>query len=165
MNETYVECMVARKKSPLAPVLKVVVWAIVVLLFLIGMAKFIFFILAIAAGIVAYLFLPQLDIEYEYLYLDREITIDKVIAKQKRKRVRTIELNKMEIFAPYSSHELDSYKSRNVKTADYSSNFPDAKPYAIVYHDQNSEEMILLEPNQEMIKAVKMVYPRKVVEY
>jgi len=165
MNETYVECMVAKKKSPLVPVLRIVIWAIVILLFMIGMANMIFFIVAIVAAILAYIFLPQLDIEYEYLYLDREISIDKVLAKQKRKHVRTIDLNKMELIAPYTSHELDSYKNRNIKVADFSSGDAEAKPYAIVYHDQNQDELILLEPNAEMLKAIKMIYPRKVVEY
>ena len=114
----------------------------------------------VAIGFVA----DMWNLEYEYLYLDREISIDKILSKQKRKKVRTLELSKMEFICPKNSHQLDPYKARNVKTADFSSKDPEARVWALLYKDQNSEEIILLEANDEMIKAIKSVYPRKVIE-
>ena len=60
------------------------------------------------------------EVEFEYLYIGREITIDKIMGKSTRKRVGTYDISSMEIFAPYISHRLDAYKSRKVEEKDYS---------------------------------------------
>ena len=36
---------------------------------------------------------------------------------------------------------------------------------AIIIHDDNSECMVIIEPNDELKQAIKTVFPRKVVEY
>lgn len=168
MNEAYVEHMVARKQNPLAKVLKVACIALAVLLCAIAFTIATLWYLLIPAvllGIVAYFFIPRLDVEFEYLYLDKEITIDKIFSKDTRKRAMVVDLNKMEFMAPYSSHELDSYKSRKVAEKDFSSREADSKPYAIVYHDASGDELILIEPNDEMLKLIRQVFPRKVLGY
>ncbi|NLG04069.1 MAG: hypothetical protein GX567_09625 [Clostridia bacterium] len=166
MNDSYVECMVPRKSSPFSGLIKVLVYAltaICVLLAVMGLP--ILFIPAIALGLVIYFLLPGLSVEYEYLYLDKEISIDKVLNKQKRKRVRVLDLNKMELLAPDTSHELDSYKSRRIKIQDYSSGNPENKKHIMVYNGGNGTELICLEPNAAMIKCIKTVSPRKIFEY
>ena len=55
------------------------------------------------------------DLEYEYLYLDKELSVDKIMAKSKRKRVGTYSLDRMEVFAPVYSYHLDNFKNRQVK--------------------------------------------------
>ena len=166
MNDTYVECMVARKSSPLKGVLKYVIYILAVISGLSTLMGYIIFLVPLVIfGLLAWFVVPGFDLEYEYLYLDREISIDKIMSKQKRKRVRTLELNKMEKMCPINSHELDSYKSRNVKVSDYSSGTDGAKVWVIVYTGKDGEELVWIEPNEEMLKAVKSVYPRKVIEY
>lgn len=167
MNEAYVEYMVARKQNPLTKVLRIVVIALAVLLCAAGLylMNFIFLIPAVLLGIVAYFFLPRLDVEFEYLYLDKEITIDKIFSKQSRKRAMVLDLNKMEMMAPVSSHVFDPYRSRKVSEKDYSSGLPDAKRYGIVYHEGSDDKIIIIEPNAEMLKAIRTVFPRKVSDY
>lgn len=163
MSETYVECMVARKPSMLLTVLKYVFIGLCVFS---GLAAFaygfpIFLIIAILFGVIAYFINGRSSVEYEYLYLDKEITIDKVMNKAKRKRVAVYEVDKMEIFAPINSHQLDSYKHRTAKEIDYSSgvaNQPDRR-FVFFY---NGVEKIIIEPNPELVKAVKTIAPRKV---
>ncbi len=166
MNDSYVECMVARKSSPLMGVLKYIIY-ILTGVSVIGVVAgyYIFIVTLIIFGLLAYFAVPNFELEFEYLYLDREISIDKIMSKQKRKKVRTIELSKMEYLCPINSHQLDQYKARNVKMSDYSSKDENARIWVIVYKDQNTEELIGIEPNEEMLKAVKNVYPRKVIEY
>lgn len=167
MNEAYVEHMVARKQNPLAKVLKgaAIVLAVILCAFGFITMNFLYLIPAVILGIVVYFFIPRLDLEFEYLYLDKEITIDKIFSKENRKRAMVVDLNKMEFMALYTSHELDSYKSRKVPIKDFSSGEADAKPYAIVYHDASGDELILIEPNDEMLKLIRQVFPRKVMDY
>ena len=47
--------------------------------------------------------LPLTDIEYEYSYCDKEISVDKIMGKEKRKNLATYQLEKMELLAPSNS--------------------------------------------------------------
>lgn len=160
VSETYVECLVARKPSFVIRVLKAVLIMLTAFFVLVGVAFIPGFLLAIATGVGAYFSHMNADVEYEYLYLDKEISIDKVMAKSKRKRVAVYDVERMEILAPVKSYHLDSYKNRELKTVDYSSGLnDDNRTYMMVYE---GSVKILLEPSAEMVKAIRMVAPRKV---
>ncbi len=166
MNESYVECMVARKSSSMMSVLKYIIYILTGLSAVGFLASYwIFIVPLIIFGLIAFFVVPGFDLEFEYLYVDRELTIDKIMSKQKRKTVRNLELSKMEYICPINSHQLDPYKSRNLKISDYSSKNPDAKVWVIVYKEKTDEELIGIEPNDELLKAIKSIYPRKVIEY
>ena len=165
MNDTYVEVMVARKKNPLLGVARYILYALAIICFIMSFGSGLFLIGTVVFAAVAYFFLPRLDIEYEYLYLDKEISIDKIMSKEKRKHVYTVDLNKMEIIAPANSHELDSHKARGAKVYDFTSGCEDARVYSIVYAS-GGEGVVLVnfEPNEEMLRAIRTVFPRKVLE-
>ncbi len=166
MNDTYVEVMVARKNIPLLDVGKVLLYILAVLCLIMGiLTSAVFFIGAAAFAAVAYFVIPMFDLEYEYLYIDKEVSIDKIMSKEKRKHVLTLDLNGMEVMAPVRSHELDSYRARNLKTYDFTSNTEDAKVYAIACANGNEGTVLVnIEPNEEMLRAIKNVFPRKVME-
>ena len=161
MNESYVECLVARRPSGGMKALKVLLIVVTVIGILGGMIAFPLLIVAVAAAVGAYFASLYSSLEYEYLYVDKEISVDKILNKSKRKKAEKFELDRMEIFAPVNSWHLDTYKNRQFKTTDYSSGVagqPDRR-YAMIY---NGERKILFEPNQEMVKAMQAVAPRKV---
>lgn len=162
MSDVYVECLVQAKSSALGKLLKYLLIAITVVLGIMCLAGRLIVILgAVAAGVGAYFVHLNTDIEYEYLYLDKELTIDKVMAKTKRKRVGTYQLERVEIFAPIKSYHLDNYKNRDVKVLDYSIGEelqPDRR-YALYYEGGIK---LILSPSEEFIKAMKNVSPRKV---
>lgn len=161
MSETYVECLVARKASAPKKFLKILLIMLTVCFLLIGTLFLPALIVAIATGVGAYFAYLQADIEYEYLYLDKEISVDKVMAKSRRKKGATYSLEQMEIMAPLNSHRLDSYKNRNLKTFDYSSGIADQpeKRYMMIC---NGDTKVILEPSEAMLRAIKNVAPRKV---
>ena len=162
MSESYIEVMVSRKPSGIMLFLKYLLIGLAVVAFLGSFVLGnILIILAIAFGVGAYFVGMYANIEYEYLYLDKEITIDKVMNKSKRKRVGTYQVDKMEILAPLNSYHLDSYRNRQVKELDYSSGVASQpeKRYAFYYEGSLK---VIIEPNDEFIKLVKNVAPRKV---
>lgn len=166
MNDTYVECLVPHKKSPLAGFFKVAMYALGTIMFVLGLIGYLYaFIPAVIFVLLAHFVSPMFDIEYEYLYLDKSISIDKVLAREKRKHVTDIDLNKMEIMAVYNSHELDSYKANNTPYKEYGSACEDARVYVIVVADSEGRRMVGIEPNEAMLSAIKTVFPRKVIEY
>lgn len=164
MSETYVECLIKAKEKSSAKFLKMVLIVLTVLLLFVSFMTIfgmIAFIAAVITGVGAYLINMFSDLEYEYLYLDRELTIDKVMAKTKRKRVITLSVDRIEIFAPIKSYHLDSYKNRTVKVKDFSigEELQPDKRYALYYE---GGEKIILSPSDELVKAIRTIAPRKV---
>ena len=49
-----------------------------------------------AAGIGAYFTSLNASVEFEYLYVDKEISVDKILNKTKRKKVEKFETESME---------------------------------------------------------------------
>lgn len=163
MSETYVECLIKAKSDTKAQLLKILLIALTVIFAFLGFAaaKWYMTILAIACGVGAYFVGVNNDVEYEYLYLDRELVIDKVLAKTRRKRVGTYSLDRIEIFAPIKSYHLDNYRNRNANVKDYSIG-EELKPdrrYVLYYE---GGEKLILSPSEELVKAMKNVAPRKV---
>lgn len=162
MSETYVECLVKAKSNTGLKLLKYLLiglTAVFVVLMLAGVLLAIIF--GAITGVAAYFVTLYSDLEYEYLYLDRELVIDKIMAKSKRKRVASYQLERMEVMAPFHSHRLDSYKGRQVKVKDYSIG-EELKPdlrYAVYYE---GGEKLILSPSEEMVKAIHNAAPRKV---
>ena len=120
--------------------------------------------IALLMGVAAYFITMNANLEYEYLYVDKELSVDKVMNKSRRKRIATFDIGKVEIMAPIKSHQLDSYQNRNYKAVDYSSweeKQPDGR--YVFYYD--GQQKVIFEPNEEMIKAILNVAPRKVFKY
>lgn len=161
MSESYVECLVKQKQSGMARFFKVF---LIVLTVILAIAMFVIpfaFLFALAAGFGAYAVNLFTDLEFEYLYLDRELVVDKVMAKTRRKRVATYSVDRIEVLAPIKSYHLDNFKNRNVKAKDYSIG-EELKPdrrYVMYYE---GGEKIILSPTEEMIKVMKNVAPRKI---
>lgn len=162
MGDTYVEWMVKKDTSIGMQILKIVLIVIALIAALLAMIGLIpAFILAIAAGIGAYIAHLNANLEYEYLYVDKELTIDKIMAKSRRKRADHFEIDRMEILAPVNSWRMDEFKNRQLKTVDYSSGKaqqPETR-YAMVY---NGRMKVILEPNETLLKAIQSASPRKV---
>ncbi len=164
MNDTYVECLVRSKQPAWGKALRVfmIILAVFFVVFIfIGMAQFWGFIAAIVAGIGAWAVNRFTKVEYEYLYLDREITIDAIMNQVKRKKVASFDVSKIEAFAPIKSYHLDNFRNRQCKTVDYSlktKQEPDER--YIMYYEGNQK--IIMNPSEEFVKALKNVNPRKV---
>ncbi|MBQ7360054.1 MAG: hypothetical protein IJW63_08170 [Lachnospiraceae bacterium] len=162
MSDTYVECLVkvpATVMGRFTKTLLIMLTVVFGLLMLIGFWPAFF--VALATGFGAYFVWLHTDIEYEYLYLDRELVIDKVMAKTKRKRVASYDLDRIEILAPVKSYHLDNYKNRQVKPVFYTTKVeeqPDLR--YVMYYEGNVKAY--LTPSPEMIKAMKNVAPRKI---
>lgn len=161
MSDTYVECLIKAKQALWA---KFGVVFLVVLTVLFTLSMFVFFagpLFALATGACAYFLNMYTNLEYEYLYLDKEIVIDKVLAKSKRKRVATYSVESMEVMAPVNSYHLDNYKNRSVKVKDYSIGEVRQPDLRYVMYCEGGQK-VLISPSEEMVKAIKNIAPRKV---
>lgn len=159
--ESYVECMVAQKTPGYKLFIK---YLLIGLTIVAALAMFVFgtlaFIAAIILGVGAYFYSMHVDVEFEYLYIDKEIVVDRIFHKAKRKRFATYSVDKIEIMAPIKSYHLDDYKNRQVKVFDISSAEEKQPDLRYVFFYEGAQK-IIFEPNEAFVKAVKNVSPRK----
>ena len=78
------------------------------------------------------IFCPSnLDLEYEYVYVNGELDIDKIMSKSK-KTFKIFDLTKLELIAPLNSHRMDYHNhNTNLKVLDYSSGKKDHKRFML----------------------------------
>lgn len=162
MNDFYVEYMVKQKTPIIKIFLRILFTILTVLFFLLTpVAGFLAIAMALLSGALSYFLTLECSLEYEYLYVDRELSVDKISAQRRRKTVAKFNTEKIEIFAPVRSHRLDEYGNRPLKQKDYSVGYeaqPDQR-YVLIY---NNELRILLSPNTALVEALRGVAPRKV---
>lgn len=167
MNDSYVELLVKKKKTSKDTVLKALMIGLIAVTAILGLVIPILWILTIALGILAYFRMPGQDIEWEYLYVNGELDVDKVMAKSRRKRAGRFDIEKAEIVAPVSSHDLDYYRQGNsIKTLDFTSGDEKARVYAMVANEDTGKhpglKLVLFEPNDEILNDMRRLAPRKV---
>lgn len=164
MSDLYTEVMVEKRFTGKDMAIKVLLIFLTVFTAVVGLVLMpLALIVAIVLGVIDYIFIPRLSVEYEYLYVNGELDIDKIFSKAKRKKGGRYDLGKMEIMAPVNSHQLDSYRNNtNIKTVDYSSGKPDAKVYAVIISTDKELQRVLFEPNEVMLKDIRSKMPRKV---
>ena len=164
MNDVYYEVMVEKKKVPFMKTVQIMFAVIAGFFFLAMLIGMWWGLILGAAFAVSSYFLKMFgDIEFEYLYIDKELQIDRILAKNKRKRMETLDLRELEVLAPIRSHELDRYRNRDMKKADYSSGDEshNAQKYMLVVNNKQ----IIFEPTEEMVKTIRNFAPRKVFTY
>ncbi|MBR1860737.1 MAG: hypothetical protein IJ796_02595 [Lachnospiraceae bacterium] len=163
MSESYVECLVKARQNVMAKALMILLIvlgvAALIAAFLFGLFWLIIF--AIGFGIGAYFAARYINVEYEYLYIDKELVIDKIYNQEKRKRIATYSFDKIQVIAPVKSYHLANFGKLSDKPKDYSIGYeeqPDLR-YVLFYEGQ---EQVLFSPNEELVKIMKNAAPRKV---
>ena len=125
--DSYKEYMVQKKKTMKDYLIRgVCVWIFLVLcmlsLFFVRdmFLRTIIFALTMALILACiYIIFPKTDIEYEYLYCDKTITVDAIYAKSKRKKMGEFELDRIDIICPVGSYRLDQFNTGKMEVVDY----------------------------------------------
>lgn len=164
MSDLYSELLVKRERTIKDSIIK---YGLIVLTVIAVIASLIstplIWIAAIALGIACYFVIPKTDVEYEYLFVNGEFDIDMVMAKSKRKRVKSFNLSESDLVAPLNSHRMDYYNgNQNMKVLDYSSGNPQHKRFGVITRLDNATCKIILEPDEALAQAMKKTAPSKV---
>ena len=113
--------------------------------------------------IVADVFLfRRMDVEYEYIYINGDLDIDKVMHKERRKHMLSVNVKDVEMLAPEGAFQLQSYKAgRSMITR---SGIPSApNRYVLVFTRSGETFKVLFEPNSDLVEGFFLMAPRKVV--
>nr|WP_317282425.1 DUF6106 family protein [uncultured Sellimonas sp.] len=161
MSDYYTEQLVKKKTTGKDLAIKaVLIFFTAVSVFILLLMPFLLIVPVIMIAVDYFVF-RRLDLEYEYLYVNGDLDIDKIMAKQKRKRVFSMNVSELEILAPQGAGELNQYN--NAKVMDFSSHMPDAKCYVMVVSNNGQLAKVIFEPEKEILEGMKMLAPRKVI--
>lgn len=161
MSDFYTEQLVKKRTSGKDIMIKTLLIAVTVLSFLLIPVLPFFIFIPVLLIVLDYFMFRRLDLEYEYLYVNGDLDIDKIMAKQKRKRIFSMNINDLELLAPLGAGELNQY--HNAKVLDYSSQMPDARRYAMIVTSKGEQVKVIFEPEQVILDGMRMLAPRKVI--
>ncbi len=163
MAESYIECLV-KKQAPLwgRPAL----WSLYALggIFLgLGLINPIGLPVALLCFGLTFFVRGASEVEFEYLYLDKELEVDKIVAKSRRKRQAVYPLAKVEMLAPASSPRLAGLHQRGVRVRDFSAGEAGAPVYGMWVRDGEAGECLaLLSLSPALVERLRLDVPRKV---
>lgn len=164
MSDLYSELLVKKKRTAKDNLIKYGLIGLTALLAAAGLFLMpVLLIAAIVVGVVSYFIIPGTDLEFEYLFVNGELDIDKIMAKTKRKKVKTLNLQEADLMAPLNSHRMDYYNgNQKLKVLDFSSGDPEHKRYAIIMRDGGETCKIIIEPDEALAKNMRNCAPSKV---
>ncbi|MCR5053846.1 MAG: hypothetical protein K6A69_03295 [Lachnospiraceae bacterium] len=155
MQDTFVEHMVTRKENMAARVAFIFLMITAVLFVLLSVIYPIALIPAIICGGLSYLSRQFITIEYEYAYTNDELDIDIIYNQERRKRVLSVDMdNVTEIKRSWNPAE---------KASDYTSRSDGKETYMLLMNDNGKRSNIIIEPNDDMINAMKRKYSQKFI--
>lgn len=165
MNDSYAEQLIKCKKKPLHTAVQVILLITTALLLLAGFFMKIMLLLipGVFLLLICNFLLPLLNVEYEYLYVTGELTVDKILGRSKRKNCFTVEMDKIDIIAPSGSDKLKEFGHLKCVEADYTSNNKDTGIYVCIFHTDTDVRKVYFEPDEKMLELMRLTSPRKVV--
>ena len=110
-----------------------------------------------------YMLLGMRNIEYEYSFTNGDITVDKIIAKRKRKRVVSFDAKNVELIGEVGENTVKA--GSEVKTVYRTGVLASGQGgWYIVYSRDggSSKSMLLFSPNEKFIQALKPFLPARV---
>lgn len=159
MNESYVEQLIKQKTTMPTLVKRVAISLFILLGLLLCWLSLAAIPLLLALIALTVWLWKRTGLEYEYLYYAGDIDIDKIMGRQKRKRVLSTDIKNMEVLAPTGSVELQRYQ--DLKVIDCSSNTGNPT-YEMVVMKKGQKVRVKFEPKEEIIDGMRMYDSRKV---
>lgn len=160
MNEFLTEQLVKRSATAATIMKKIGLIVATVVSVLLGFVHpMLVWVTMIMIGVDIFLF-KRMNIEFEYVYFDGDLDIDKIIDMQSRKRMFSTNIKEIELVAPTGSAELQSYQRNRI--LDFSTQNPHDKVYEMVTLFKGETVRVLFNPNEKILNGMKNMAPRKV---
>ena len=159
MEEVFVECIIKRKTNISAVLLRILaIFVVLIGVFTISFLGMLGITITALLIYVTYLCWSYTSIEYEYSFLNGELTVDKIMGQRKRKTVDCFDIKKADVVAPSFSDEVIR-AAGNIKTIDYSSGHKSDSLYSIIMNNGKGMVQVIFEPDEKMIEAMYHVRP------
>lgn len=121
------------------------------------------FTLVLVAGAIfgAYWLITGLNLEFEYAITNGDITVDKIIARRRRKRVVTIDAKEVDSMGKYriADHAQKNYDQRMMAARDVNE---DDAWYLTFHHRVHGNVLLVFSPDERTLAAIKPFLKRQV---
>ncbi len=163
IQDAYVEHLVKRKTPPYALAVKILLGVLFAAAVFMALTTYIGIVVLLAVCAASYFIMLNLNVEFEYLYIDGQLSIDKILNRNKRKKVMECDKDSLLMMAPLDSYVLKDYEGTGVKVIDCSSGRNDVKKYAFIYQAGQQRNKVIIEPNEKLLQCIRSTTPRKIV--
>lgn len=102
----------------------------------------------------------MLSVEYEYIIVNQDMDIDKIIGKSSRKRVVSVKLNEVEEFGCYNEAEKSKLASRRFDNRFFFCNADDEAYYLVVKHSKKGLILVVAAMSERTRNAALKFIPR-----
>lgn len=162
MNNQYIEILVKRnvKKEQQKRIIIAIAGMAVAILAGLFTTISMFYFLAFLIAFAAYFMAIKYYVEFEYYYMDGELSIAKIYNRARRKEILTLTDGTIKLIAPMDSAELQEFQ--NLKEIDCTANEPMNIPYVVVYEDKGKLNALNIQMNDELFRELKRNMPNKV---
>ncbi len=165
-NDVFKEQLVEKQKNSKDTMKKVGIGvAGVILIFIVTMLPLVQnFLLPIGAAIiwVMVILIRRYNIEYEYIFTNGELDVDKIMNRSKRKRAFSIDVRKFNVFVKADHADAPREISQSAKVLDFSSGTVNENTYYAVFEHEGKKTQMIIEPNETLFDSIKMYIPRKI---
>lgn len=104
-------------------------------------------------------------VEYEYTYYDGDLRLAKITNKSKRKHLMEVNMENVLTIAPKGDRSVYKYENdKDMKYKDFTSGEAGGKVYELVFKSEKGMCRYEFEPDEEMLEAICVKYPRTVVK-
>ncbi len=170
--DIFVEQLVKKKRGlkEIMIVLASILGAIVVLwlmtfAFVLPFIGFGVFAICVIFMYLLYFLVTSINQEYEYSFTNGILDVDKIINMRKRKKMLEINVRKMEVMGDRKAPEFQKYMSDSSVKKVYACTQKDAEDLCfLVFMDESGKNrMLLFNPNEKIVDAIRRYNPQKVV--
>ena len=165
MGDMYAEYMTAKPRNGIMPILKIIMMVfgviIVLLSFIFGdlIIKGVLFLAGILLAVAGYFVGLREYVEFEYLCVEKELSVDQILNHERRKKIANYLLGEAAVIAPKGSAKLDEYKDLSV--TDYSSELNDGEVFDIILDGASGKKCVRINTDEKMRDALRKSAPSK----
>ncbi|MCL2546656.1 MAG: DUF6106 family protein [Oscillospiraceae bacterium] len=110
-----------------------------------------------------YRFYQNFHVEYEYIFTNGELDIDRIIYKKRRKRLLTIDVQAFELLAPMRKAYAQEFEQRreNSTLLDLASTPKAEGRWFAAFSKDGVRTLMILQPNERILDAISKYIPHK----
>ena len=106
----------------------------------------------------------MLDIEYEMIVVNKDLDVDKIIAKSSRKRMITVKLDKVEEYGYFSEENAQTLSAKKFDFKIFCANKDDKAAYVVYKHPNKGRCLVVFAVDDRLETEVLKSVPRIVVK-
>lgn len=165
MNEdAYAEWLVKRKDPVYAVPVKILMIVLCLISIMSALQTVLGVIFMTLVGAATYFVFINLSVEFEYLVVEGDVSVDRILARSRRKKVINCKKEEIQIVAPSDSYMLKDYEKNGMKVKDCSSGRQDAKTYSLICQQGAECIKVIFEPNDKILRSLRYSIPGKLVK-